>query len=314
MQNKAASTTNKYPEKPITMIVPFGVGGGLDLIARIMEKQAPKHLGQPLVIVNKPGSAGAIGWNELTGAYPDGYTIGTTSTEVLALPLYGMTKYDYSTAMMPLAQITTASWAVVVKAEQPWQNIDDLVTYAKQNPGQLKFGHSGVGCLPHIIGETISKEAGIKLTQVPFRSSGEVVTALLGGHVQIAIVGPSVVKEHLKSGTVKVLAVSGEKQLPDPDFANVPTLKEQGFNIVYENWYGLATPKDMPPEVKARLAEGLKAMTEDEEFNQTVKNMGLQVEYLGPQEVEKKWINEKEKISKIIEETGILDLIKNQKK
>ncbi|MEN6567246.1 MAG: tripartite tricarboxylate transporter substrate binding protein, partial [Veillonellales bacterium] len=242
-QSKAVSTTSKYPEKPITMIVPFSVGGGQDLLARAMEKQTPKYLGQPLVIVNKPGSTGALGWNELTGASPDGYTIGTTSTEVLVLPLYGMAKYDYSTATLPLAQIATASWAVAVKAEQPWQNIDDLVAYAKQNPGQLKFSHGGVGSLPHIIGETIGKEADVKLSQVPFRSAGEAAAALLGGHVQFAIVSPSVIKEHVKNGTVKVLAVSGEKRSSDPDFASVPTLKEQGFNIAYENWYGLAAPK-----------------------------------------------------------------------
>ncbi|MEN6566109.1 MAG: tripartite tricarboxylate transporter substrate binding protein, partial [Veillonellales bacterium] len=314
MQNKAVSTTGKYPEKPITVIVTFSAGGAADLIARVMEKEAPKYLGQPLIVVNKPGSAGTIGWNEVAGARPDGYTVGITAAELLVLPLYGMTKYNYLTDLQPLAQMTASSWTLAVQTEQPWQNVDDLVNYARQHPGQLKFSHSGIGSFPHVIGEMIGKAAGTTLEQVPFRSSGEAITALLGGHVQVAIVNPATVKEHMKSGTVRVLAVTGEQRLTDPDFAGVPTLKEQGFDIAYTNWFGVAAPKDMPPEVKAKLVEGFKAMIEDAEFKKSVENMGLQVEYLGPQKSEEKWISDSKKISKTIQETGILDLIKAQKK
>ncbi|MEN6298933.1 MAG: tripartite tricarboxylate transporter substrate binding protein [Anaerolineaceae bacterium] len=313
-QPKAVNTSNKYPNKPITMIVPFGVGGAQDLVARIMEKEVPKFLGQPLVIVNKPGSAGAIGWNELAGSSPDGYTIGITSVEVLVLPLYGSSKYNYPTALQPLAQITSSSWAVAVQAEQPWQNIDDLISYAKQHPGIAKFSHSGVGSFSHILGEMICKDAEITLQQVPFRSANKATTALLGGHVQVAIVNPSAVKEHMKNGTVRVLAVTGEQRLADPDFADVPTLKEQGFNMVYENWFAIAAPKEIPPEVKAKLVEGLKAMTEDTEFQNNIKSIGSEVKFLGPKETEPKWLSDNQKLSKIVHETGILDLIKAQKK
>lgn len=306
--------TTKYPEKPITMIVPYSVGSGTDMIARAMEKTAPRYLGQPLVVVNKTGSAGAIGWNELSGASPDGYTVGITAVELLVLPLYGPTKYNYSTALQPLAQITASSWVIAVQADQPWENVGDLVNYARLHPGELKFSHSGIGSFAHLIGEVLSRSAGTTLEQVPFRGPSEATVALLGGHVQVAIVNPSAVKEHMKNGTVKVLAVTGEQRLNDPDFAAIPTLKEQGFDIAYNNWFGVAAPKDMPPEVKTKLAEGFKAMIEDPEFQKIVANMGLQIEYLSPQDSEAKWLSDSQKLSKTVEETGILDLIKAQKK
>ncbi len=131
VQDKAAITTEQYPNKPITIIVPFGVGGGSDMVARALEKTAPKYLGQPLVVINKPGGAGAIGFNELVNANPDGYTIGVSSVELLLLPLYGTTKYHYLTALDPLAQISNSPFVMAVQAIQPWQNVDDFISYAK---------------------------------------------------------------------------------------------------------------------------------------------------------------------------------------
>jgi tripartite-type tricarboxylate transporter receptor subunit TctC len=116
MQDKEVTTTNKYPDKPITLIVPFGVGGGMDLVARLLEKSAPTQLGQSLVIINKPGAAGALGWNELASASPDGYTLGITGIEVLLQPLYGQTKYHYPTALEPLAQISESPQVMAVQA------------------------------------------------------------------------------------------------------------------------------------------------------------------------------------------------------
>jgi tripartite-type tricarboxylate transporter receptor subunit TctC len=154
------ATNGKYPDKPITVIVPYSVGGGLDLTARSMEKLALKYLGQPLVVVNKPGGTGAIGWNELSGANPDGYTLGITGIDMLLLPAYGPTKYNYLTALDPLGQVVSLPMVMAVQADQPWQTVAELVQYAKKNPGQLKFAHTGVGSFPHLLGEMFGLEAG----------------------------------------------------------------------------------------------------------------------------------------------------------
>jgi tripartite-type tricarboxylate transporter receptor subunit TctC len=314
MEPKTVTTTSKYPDRPITVIVPFSAGGGLDLLARAMEKTSSQHLGQPLIVVNKPGGSGTIGWNELAGAAPDGYTLGITGVEVILQPLYGSTKYNYPTALEPLAQISSNPMVMVVQANQPWQNVDDLVKYAEQHPGDLKFGNAGVGSLVHVFNDMFAHTAGITIEPVPFRGASEMLTALLGGHIQAIITNPATIKEHLKNGTIRALAVTAEHRMADPVFADVPTFKEQGLDLVFSYWIGVAAPKEMPIEVKAKLANGLKAIIVDPEFQKNLENIGLQVEYLNPQEFQTKWLADNQTLSKTVQETGILDRIKEQKK
>jgi tripartite-type tricarboxylate transporter receptor subunit TctC len=314
MENKTVTTTSKYPDKPITLIVPFGVGGGMDLVARLLEKTAPTHLGQPLVIINKPGGAGTLAWNELAGANPDGYTIGMIAIEVLLQPLYSPTKYHYPTALEPIVQISESSMVMAIQAEQPWQNTDDLIMYAKQHPGKIKFGHSGMGGLAHVAGESFAKSADIQLEQVPFQSSAETMTNLLGGHTQVAFVNPASAKEYMKDGMIRVLAMASEKRLADPIFANVPTFKEQGLDVIGSGWYGIAAPKDLPIEVKTKLSEGFKIIINDPEFKKSIEQLGLQASYLGPKESGEIWLTDSQKLTQIAQETGILDKIKAQKK
>jgi tripartite-type tricarboxylate transporter receptor subunit TctC len=314
MENKTVTTTNKYPEKPITLIVPFGVGAGMDLVARLLEKSAPTHLGQPLIIINKPGGTGTICWNEVAGATPDGYTLGMTGVEVILQPLYGITKYHYPSALEPIAQITELSLVMAVQSDQPWKSAADLIEYAKQHPGEIKFGHAGIGGINHIAGETFANAANIQLEQVPFQGGAEAITNLLGGHIQAVFLSPATVTEHLKSGKVRALAIGGNQRLIDPVFATVPTFKEQGLDVVCNGWNGIAAPKGLPDEVKTKLSEGLKKIINDPEFKKNIENLGLQVIYLGPKESEEKWLTDSQRLTQTVQETGIIDKIKAQKK
>ncbi|WP_110956329.1 tripartite tricarboxylate transporter substrate binding protein [Massilibacillus massiliensis] len=314
MQSKTISTTQKYPTKPITVIVPFSAGGGLDLLARTLEKMAPKYLGQPLIVVNKTGGAGTIGWNELVVANSDGYTLGASSTDVLIQPLYGTTKYHYPTALEPIAQVINLPFIMVVPAEQPWKSLEEIVQYAKQHPGQLKCGHAGIGSSSHIAGEMFAKFADITLEQVPFRGVNDAIVALLGNHTQIAFVNPSTVKEQIKNGTLRALAMTGEQRLVDSELAQIPTFKELGFDMELNIWYGVAAPKGLSPEVKSRLETGFREMIEDPEFKINIEKLGLQIEYLNSEDSLEKWSKDGEKLSKTIKETGILEQIKAQKK
>jgi tripartite-type tricarboxylate transporter receptor subunit TctC len=313
MEPKTVTTISNYPDRPITIIVPFSAGGGVDMIARSLEKTAIQHLGQPLIVVNKPGGAGTIAWNELAGATPDGYTIGITGVEILLQPLYSLTKYNYPTALEPLVQVSSFPMVLAIQANQPWQNVDDLVKYARQHPGQLKIGNSGLGSFPHVLGEMLVHTAGITLEPVPFRGGSEALAALLGGHLQAIFTTQAIIKEHLKNGTIKVLAVTSEQRLTDPVFADVPTFKELGLDIVFSYWIGVAAPKEMPIEVKAKLAAGLEAIIVEPEFQKNLENIGLPVDYLNPQESQAKWLADNQKLSKTVQETGILDRIKAQK-
>jgi len=314
MENKAATMTKKYPDKPITLIVPFGVGGGMDLVARLLEKTATAHLGQPLIILNKPGGAGTTGWNEVASASPDGYTIGITGVDILLQPLYGPSKYNYPTALDPLVQIADLPMVLAIETKQSWQTLAELVEYANQHPGEIKFGHGGIGGLGHVSGESFAKNANIHLNQVPFQSSAEATTSLLGGHIQAVFLNPASVKEYVKNGTIRVLAIGGDQRLSDPIFTNIPTFKEQGFNIIGSNWYGIAAPKGLPADVKDKLTEGFAKIINDPEFKKNMENLGLQVTYIGPQETQDKWLAENQKLTKTVRETGIAEKIKAQKK
>ncbi len=310
MTPKAAE---KYPNKPITIIVPWSAGTASDLTARILEKSALKYLGQSLTVVNKPGGTSTIGLNELAGSNPDGYTIGISTSDLLLQPLFVSTKYNYSTALESLAQITSTPYVMVVQASQPWQSVNDLISYARQHPKQLKSGHGGIGSLTHIIGETFAEKTGIAITQVPFQGSVESTAALLGGHIQVLFTNTAVIKEQVKNGTVRVLAVSGEHRLTDPVFSSAPTFQEQGLDISYSNRIGVAIPKETPIDIKNHLAEGLKVMLADPEVKQSIENIGLQYEYLGPEESQMKWLSDSKELTRIVQETGILDQIKSQK-
>lgn len=314
MKGEEVISVEKYPERPITVIVPTSAGGGPDLMVRAMEKAAMQYLGQPLVVTNITGGGGAKGWNELAAAKPDGYTLGVTPTGLILQPLYGPTRYHYPSALDPLAQVVTLPIVAVVRADQPWQSIQDVVKYAQQQPGALKFGHVGLGAPRHVVGEMFAKEAGIQISQVPFDGEPEALTALLGGHIQLIFADTSGIKDQVKGGKVKVLATATEQRLADPVFKDVCTFKEQGLDIVFDLWYGIGAPKGLPKDVKNKLAAGLQAIIQEPAFQKYMEDMGMTVAYVGPQEFGEKWIIENERLTKIVRETGIAELIAKQKK
>ncbi len=313
MKSQATVASGNYPSKPISLIVPFSAGSSPDLVARLLEKTASKNLGQPLVIINRSGGTGSIAWNEVASASPDGYIIGITSAELLVQPLYGPTQYNYPTALDPLAQISTSPFVMAVQTNQPWQSVDDLVKYAKQHPKEIKFGHNGVGSLTHIAGETFAKAASITIDQVPFRGSTEAMSALLGGHIQVIFTNLGPIKEYVENGTIKLLAVTSKEQLINSVASNVPTFKEQGLDIVFNNWIGIAAPKELPLDVKDKLVKELQAMITAPEFKKNIQTIGLEYEYLDPKESQIKWITDYKEITKAVQEAGILEVIKSQK-
>lgn len=309
----AQSTAGEYPAKPITVIVPYPAGGGADMIARSLDPAVQRPLKQPLVVLNMPGGASTIGMNELAGAKPDGYTIGYVAFGVILQPLYGQTRFHYPTALEPLVQINSTPIAAVVRADQPWANVNELVEYARQHPGIVKYGHSGLGSSHHVVGEMLAKEAQIDIKQVPFRGESESIAALLGGHISFALVAPSSVVEYVKSGQIKALATSGEQRLPTPEFKQVPTFSEVGYQVVLQAWQGLAAPKGLPPAIKQQLIEGLENAVHDADFQKTMADLQMPVDYLGPQQFSEKWLVDTERLAKMVKETGIAEKIASQK-
>jgi len=176
----------------------------------------------------------------------------------------------------PLAKVATAPATIRTLANQPWTNINDLITYAKKHPGEIKFGHAGLGSSSHIAGEMFAQETGIDIVQVPFKEDAESLVALLGGHIQLIITGtPTVLKEYSNNGTIRLLGVFEEKRLSIPGLETVPTLKEQGINVALSFWNGIAAPKGLPLTEKARLAAALKQMISNPSFKKDMESKKL---------------------------------------
>ncbi len=307
---KETPGTSQYPVKPIQVIVPMAPGGASDLTARAMEKVSKQYLGQPLVIVNKVGASGVIGYNELVNSKNDGYTIGISNANMLLQPLYGITTNNYGKQTEPIAQAVFNPVAVSVLQDSPIKNIDELIKYAQDNPGKIKYAYSNVGSLPHILSGMFVRKTKVKMESVPFSTGAESTTAFLGGHVQLLFSSLVEVRSHAKDGKVRILAISTEKRMPD--LPNIPTLKESKVDVAATAWFGICAPTGVPKDVKAKLAEGFKKIINDEEFKKIAQGLGFYVEFLGPEESAEKWKKEIKEFTEAVKASGIADQMKKQ--
>nr|WP_092074995.1 tripartite tricarboxylate transporter substrate binding protein [Dendrosporobacter quercicolus]NSL49547.1 tripartite tricarboxylate transporter substrate binding protein [Dendrosporobacter quercicolus DSM 1736] len=309
-----ATVAEKYPDKPITLIVPFAPGGASDMVARALGKVAYKHMGQNVIVKNVLGAGGILGWNELVESKDDGYTLGVVDNSALLPTLYETSGYYYPSALDPLVQVIELPDIAVVRSDSPWNSLSELVDYAKQHPHTVKFGHSGLGTGNHLVGEMIAQDAGIALDQVPFKGTSESLAALLGGHIQLMFAIAPRMQEHVKSGTVKVIGVAATKRINDPLYSNVPTFQEQGIDVVFTYWMGIGAHKGMPKEIKAKLLVELEKTVNDPEYIENMKKLGMEVNYLGHEEFFQKWLKESRRLTKVVKDSGIAEKIAEQKK
>lgn len=308
-----AQAEAKYPGRPITLIVPFAPGGSTDLLARLMKKYASKHLGQDLLVVNKPGAGATIGWNEAVAAAPDGYTLAAVTSSMAIRPVYGDTKYNYATALEPIAWVSTIPQVLAVRADAPWKSIDELVKYARDNPGKFTYGHSGLGNSTHVAMETLALKAGVKWMQVPYNSGSQVLNALLGGQIDATVATPVEFQGQLAGNKIRVLAVFADKRFDAPLFRDVPTVAEKGWPVESLSWNGVAAPMNLPPAARKHLVDGFRAIAAEPEFIASAHAAGLSITYAGPDRFREKWKSDQERFLKDATETGILQLVKSQK-
>ena len=260
-----ASVAQGYPTKPVKIIVPFAAGGGADTISRLIADRLSVQIGQPFVVENLPGGSGVVGNQALVQSDPDGYTLmmGTSSTTAVE-SLYELT-YDTVEDITPIVSIGLTPNFVFVSNNLPVTSVSELVTYAKDNPGMVTLGSSGIGSSPHLAGELFAMKNGVELLHVPYQGNGAIVADLLAGRVNLLFSSFGVAGEHAKAGTVKIVGISSTKRsdtMPD-----VPTVAEQiGFEGTEAgNWYGLLGPKGVPEEVTTVLNDAMaKVLAEPE--------------------------------------------------
>lgn len=240
-------SASQYPAKPITLIVPFGPGGTSDIMARFLQQPLAKALGATVVIENKAGAGGAIGMSQLMRAAPDGHTLGLSviGPEVLQ-PALRKTGYSHEN-FDHLCGSYAVPLVMMVPQDSPHHSVADVVAHARANPGKLVYGSSGRGTLLHLSMEMLLDQAGAQGLHVPYKSSGEMVTGLLGGQVALFNETPTMLKQY----KLRPLAVFAPRRLAA--YPDIPTLAEAGFPVDATIWGGLIAPKGLPAPVKARL-------------------------------------------------------------
>lgn len=255
-----------YPNRPVTMIVPFPAGSGPDIYARIIADKFAPRLGQPVVIENRPGAGGTIGGRALVRAEPDGYTLmlGSTSSVLIAPVVAKDQPYDPVKAFAPVIQIVRGPFILSVRSDLPIHSLQELIAYAKANPGKLNYGTSGVGSLHHLSTEMLKHSASIDMTHIPYPGGAQSWTALQSGVVDVifdSMPGPT---SALQSGKARAIGVTGTHRLAAlpqvPALASVPTFDEQGVrdvDVIF--WFGIVAPAGTPSDIIARLNTDLAA-------------------------------------------------------
>lgn len=271
---EAKKEAPKYPTKPITLVCQFAAGGSTDLLARALASSASKLLGQPVVVENKVGASGTIGTDYVLKSKPDGYTLLTTSTgNFTSTPLVQKVPYDPNKDVKHIINIATHQIILVVHADSPWKTLEEFVAYVKANPGKVKYGQNSPGGTTHMAMESFRKAAGLNMKMVPFGGgASEVVAALLGKHVDVAVMHPQEAGEHAVTGTLKPLTVFADKRIKT--LPNVPTAKEKGFNVVMGVTKGISGPAGLPDDITAKLHDTFKKVMEDPEFKAAAKKTG----------------------------------------
>jgi tripartite-type tricarboxylate transporter receptor subunit TctC len=248
-----AAVAQAYPSKPITVVVPYAVAGTTDIVARLATTQIGNGLGQPLVVDNKAGGGGNIGWGAVARSAPDGYTLLTTEMSFTIAPALG-TKQPFD-ANKDFAHVITAASAphvLVVNPGVPAKTVQEFIALAKASPGKLNYGSGGNGTNTHLGGELFKSAAGIDLVHVPYKGAGAVLQDLMGGQVQALVTSLPTALPHIKSGKLRALMVTSEKR--SPLLPDVPSAKEAGLpKVVMDFWVGFAVPAGTPQPVVDRL-------------------------------------------------------------
>lgn len=271
-----SATAGSWPERPLRMIVPFPAGGATDVVARVIAQRAGSELGQQIVVENKTGAGGTIGAGEAAKAQPDGYTVllTTTSTHSVSPHLFDNLPYDAKADFDPIAHVGTAGTVLLVTPGLPVNSVQELIAYAKQNPGKLNFASSGNGTIVHLGTEAFMVQAGIEMAHVPYRGTGQSMTDLMAGAVQVLMDAIPTGMPYVKKGQLRALAVTTkERSSLAPE---IPTLDESGLpGFESTTWFGVYTPAGVPAERRARLHEAFKRAVQDPAVVERLESLGI---------------------------------------
>ena len=271
-----------FPTRSIELVVPYPPGGSSDELARAVAPTLEKQLGQSVVVVNKPGAGGIVAATLVSNAKPDGYTILIASSTALVMsPRFEKVEYDTLKDFTWMGLVARLVPMVLVRADSPWKTFEDLATYAKNNPGKLRYGTSGPHSGTHVAISAMAKERNLEWVHVPFKGDGPVVNAILGGHIDIAGLF-SVYKPHVSAGKLRPLVSLMDTRVKA--FPDVPTYKDLGFKFdtkgSVQSITGIIGPAGIAPEIVAKYEAALKAAVDSPEFQKTVETAGMVPDFM----------------------------------
>ena len=263
-----------YPSHTIRMITPFATGGASDIVARIVAEKMSGQLGQTVVVDNRPGAGGAIAMESVAKAEPDGYTIGFTSSSALVVVPATKPALTYPAMLTPVSHICNVPIILVVRSSLGINTVAELVTMAQKKPGKITFGSSGVGGLPHVMGENFNSIAKVQLFHIPFKGDAQEIAAFLSGDLDVAFLATPSVTQHIESGKLKGLAIAGTSRAPD--LPEVPTFAEIGYpESSVDTFYGLVISSKANPAVIEKLAAAAIAAVATQDVQEKMKRLNV---------------------------------------
>jgi tripartite-type tricarboxylate transporter receptor subunit TctC len=291
-----------FPSRPLTLICPWPAGGGTDLHLRKLAELASKQLGQPVIVENRPGGSGMNGpANMAKTARPDGYTISQLTITAFRMPHMQKVDWDPLADFSYILGLAGYTFGIVVKADSPLKSFEELIAYAKANPGKLSYGTPGTGTSLHLAMEEIAAKAGVQFLHVPFKGQADSAQALMGGHIMAQVDSTGWARQ-VDAGTFRLLATLGDRRTR----WNAPTVKELGIDTVSNSPYGLVGPKGLPQPVLKRLHDAFKAASDDPENMKTLQQLD-QLYWYKSSEDYAKWAAERLQAERAtIERVGLL--------
>ncbi len=292
----------QYPERTVRVIIPWSVGGMTDVLTRPIANHMEESFGVPFVVENKPGGGGVVGSLEIENARPDGYTIGTTSMSTVSAKYVAPVAPDIDNTEL-IAQAISIPATVTVNSDSPFQTLEELIEYAKANPGELSNSNSGNGASAHIYALTFGARAGIEMNHIPYPAYAEAVTALLAGNVDMTNIPLPDVAPYVDSGELRMLAIASAER--HPSYPDVPTLRELGVDAVMGNYSGFLAPKGTPQEYLDILEDAIEAAVNDPEINKFLIDAGFQPVFAGQEEFAQIVDDAEAQLEYLVNELGI---------
>jgi tripartite-type tricarboxylate transporter receptor subunit TctC len=287
--------------KPVEMTVMFGAGSAADVTARYLADGMAKLLGVPVPVMNRTGGGGAIGYSHVSRQKPDGHSIIWNSNSISSTYHSGVLAFDYK-AFDAVARVSVETPVIAVRADAPWQSLNELVDHARSNPGKVRIGNSGTGSHTHFSASALFATADAKIIDVPF-GEGQAVVNLLGGRIEGVVQLPAALVAHVKNGDLRVLAVLGSKR--DPVFPEVSTASELGYSVALDMWRGIAVPKGAPKAIVAKLQDVIKRTVDSQPFKDAGKAIGFTPAYLSADDFGKLIASDDAKLAQLMTDLGL---------